>query len=445
MTLSAGIATAVITPPVGTPMDGYGARQGVSQDVHDELYARALVIDDDASAIAIVSCDLLGVDRRLVAQARDLATQATGIPGENILIAATHTHAGPAGLCRELDQPLLDVTARQIAGAIAAAHAARRPAVLKVGETTVDSVSQNRRQPDWPIDPSLYVLLLDDPDPLQPPIAALINFACHATVLYHTNLRLSADYVGYAVRVVERLFSGVGALFLNGACGNVNPAWIAQEFTEAERVGTIVGAAAARLIGELCPLGPGQRAENIRWDEHTEKTVEAGVLVKDVRLRTASRHVELPLKSFLSSDEYETKLNELQGRVDALDPSRVDERRSLMAHVTRLRTERAVAVRMAAHGEPALHPELMAVSFSDELALLGLPGEFFAETAAKLREKAGIRYLPIACYANHYIGYVVPHDAYDQGGYETGVTLLAPEAEGIATREALSLLEEVTR
>ena len=151
------------------------------------------------------------------------------------------------------------------------------------------------------------------------------------------------------------------------------------------------------------------------------------------------------MKSFLPSDEYEAKLDELQGRVDALDLARVDERRSLMAKVTRLRTERTVAAFIAQLGEPALHPELMAISFSDELALLGLPGEFFAETAAELREKAGIRYLPIACYANHYIGYVVPHDAYAEGGYEAGVTLLAPEAERIATREALSLLEEVTR
>ncbi len=60
------------------------------------------------------------------------------------------------------------------------------------------------------------------------------------------------------------------------------------------------------------------------------------------------------------------------------------------------------------------------------------------------RTQAGFSHLPVACYANHYIGYVVPPGAYDDGGYEPGVTLLSPEAEGISKREALALLQEVT-
>ena len=445
MNLSAGHAAVVITPPVGTPMDGYGSRTEGSQGVHDELYARALVLDDGDTAVAIVSCDLLAVDRKLVAEARDLASRATDIPGEHMLIAGTHTHGGPAGLRRDLDATLAEQTARQIAGAIAAAHRARRPAVLKVGATTVDSVAQNRRHPDWPIDPTLYVLLLDGPDPLQPPIAAAINFACHPTVLDGTNMLLSADYPGYAVRTVERLFPGLGGLFLNGACGNVNPAWVKQDFPDVERVGTVVGAAAARLIGELRPLGPGQRIDNIRWSEHIEKHVTAGELV-DVRLRVASRNVDVPVKRFLPKEEYKNSLLELEARADALDPSTErDERRRVMAQVTRLRTERQVAAAMAGPEERMLHPEVMAVSLGEGLTLLGLPGEFFVETAAEVRERSGVRRLPIACYANHYIGYVVPASAYDEGGYEAGVTLLAPEAEEIVKSAALELVREVSQ
>ncbi len=444
MTLTAGTAAVVITPPVGTPMDGYSARADVSQGVHDDLYARALVIDDGSTAAAIVSCDLVGVDRRLVADARERASEATGIPSDHILIAAVHTHAGPAGLRREVDQALMEVTARHIAGAVAAAHRARRPAVLKVGAGSIDSVAQNRRHPDWPIDPALTVLLLDDPDPLRPPIAAAVNFGCHATVLYHTNLLLSADYPGAAVRTVEQLFPGLGGLFLNGACGNVNPAWIAQAHEEAERVGKVVGAAAARLIAELRPLGPGQRAHNIRWNEHIDKPVTVGELVPDVKLRVAGRYVELPVKTFLPPGEYESTLQGLEAQVAALgDSPDPEQRRLLMQQITRLGTERTVAERMAALGSRNLHPEIMAVSFSPDLALLGLPGEFFVETVDEIRGQAGLRYLPVACYANHYIGYVVPPAAHEEGGYEAGVTLLAPEAEGIVKNEALALLREV--
>ena len=115
-----------------------------------------------------------------------------------------------------------------------------------------------------------------------------------------------------------------------------------------------------------------------------------------------------------------------------------------MAQTNRLGTERTVAQRMR-QGPASLHPEFMAIAFSDELALLGLPGEFFVETVAELRERGGVRYLPVACYANHYIGYVVPPGAFDDGGYEPGVSLLAPEAEETAKRETLSLLQEVMR
>ena len=446
MTFTVGTAAAVITPPVGTPMEGYSARRDVSQGVHDDLYARALVLDDGTSAVALVSCDLVGVDRRLVSDARQRASEATGLRPNHILIAATHTHAGPAGLRRDVDEALLDVTARHIAGAVASAYRRRRPAVLKVGTARVDSVSQNRRHPEWPIDSSLTVLLLDDPDPLQPPIAAVINFACHATVLFHTNLLISADYPGSAVRTAERVFPGLGVLFLNGACGNVNPAWVSQEFAEADRVGTVVGAAAARLIAELRPLGPGQRAHNIRWDEHTEKAVTAGDLVEEVRLRVGSRHVDLPMKTFLSPEEYEATLRELDGQMAALDStSGRDERRRLMSQLTRLRTERTVASRMAGQKDRMLHPELMAISLGSDLALLGLPGEFFVETVDEIRARAGLRYLPVACYANHYIGYVVPPAAFDEGGYETGVTLAAPEAESIVQEEALAMLDELKR
>ena len=442
MTLRAGFASAVITPPVGVLLEGYSSNTEPSAGVHDDLHARALVLDDGATAVAIVSCDLIGVDRRLVANARQLASEATGLPREHILIAGTHTHQGPAGLRRGGDDALLDVTARKIAGAITEAHAARREAVLKIGTGTVDSVAMNRRHPDWPVDTSLTVLLLDGTDPLQPPIAAAINYSCHPTVLYSDNHLISADYPGHVVRTVEALFPGAGALFLNGACGNVNPVWIKQTHEEAERVGRIVGAAAARIVGELRPLGTGQVAHNIRWDEHIELPVACGELVEDVRLCAASRVIELPVKSFLPQEEYESTVRELEARASAPAADR-EEHRRVMAQLTRLRTEQQVALRMASREGTTIHPELQAIGLAPGVALLGLPGEFFVETVAEIREGAGLRHLPVACYANNYIGYVVPAPAYDEGGYEAGVTLLAPEAEAIVKREALAVLGEV--
>jgi hypothetical protein len=317
--------------------------------------------------------------------------------------------------------------------------------VLKIGAATVDSVAMNRRHPDWPVDTNLFVLLLDDPDPLKPPVAAAINFSCHATVLYSTNLLLSADYPGYASRTVEHVFPGLEPAFFNGACGNVNPAWIKQEFEEAERVGKVVGSAAARLIAELRPLGPGQRAHNIRWDEHPELPVAVGALIDDVKLRVASSEVELPSKRYLPAEEYDATVSELEARAASLRAGDAQERRPVMEQLTRLRTERAVSKFMRTRPEQPVRAEVMAIGFGQRLALLALPGECFVETIAEIREQAALPYLPVACYANHYIGYVVPPAAYDEGGYEPGMTFLGPEAEGIVVLEAVRLLGEVAQ
>ena len=87
MTLSAGTATAIITPPVGTWLEGYGGKDHGSVGVHDELYAHALVVDDGDTTVGLVSCDLLGVDRRLVMEARRIAAEATGLAPEGKLFA----------------------------------------------------------------------------------------------------------------------------------------------------------------------------------------------------------------------------------------------------------------------------------------------------------------------------------------------------------------------
>jgi len=445
--LSVGCASITITPPVGTPMDGYSARQGVSQGVHDDLYVRALVFDDGRERAALVSCDLIGVDRRLVAAVRQQASEATGIPADHIMVSAIHTHSGPAGLRRGMDEALAELTARHIAGAIAAADHEKRSGVLKVGTCTVDSVSQNRRDPSWPIDTALRLLLVDSPEPGEPPLAAIINFACHATVLFRTNLLLSADYPGCAVRTFEKLLPETACLFLQGACANVNPVWMEQDFGEVERVGAIVGGAAARLALELRPLGCGQRAWNIRWDELTEKPVTAGELVSEVRLRAASRHMELPLRPLMPLEEYDARLSDLGGRLEALPPDAPPDRRhALLQELTRLRTERMVAQRSAEQLQDrrTLHPEVMALAFGPRAAILGLPGEFFVETAEAIERASGVRRLLVAAYANHYVGYVCPPHVYEEGGYEAGVTPFTPEAEAIVKREALAVLNEAT-
>lgn len=458
MTFLAGAAEVVITPPVGTPLDGYGGRVGGAIGVHDDLHARAIVVDDGTTQAAIVSCDLIGVDRRLVASVRERASAATGIPAANIMIAATHTHAGPAGLRRDLDGALSEVMARTVAGAIEAAHREKRPSVLKAGRGSVDSMSQNRRDPDGPRDEALRVLLFDSPAPHERPIAAIVNFACHATVLFSTNMQISADYPGHAIRTVQQIIGDAPVVFLNGACGDVNPAWIEQRHEDAYRVGSIVGAEAARRLQELRPLGVQHKVWNIRWDELSDREVTSGELLAEPLIRVVSRNVDVPLRDLEPPDVYERRVEELQRRLGpgaraglahegeiAAAPRQDHERREVMAQITRFRTERGVAERLGpGAGAHMLHPEVQAIAFGPRCAVLGLPGEFFVETGVAIQQAAGVPHLLLACYANHYAGYFVPAHAFDEGGYEPGVTLLDETAEETARTVAIDVVREAT-
>ncbi len=89
-------------------------------------------------------------------------------------------------------------------------------------------------------------------------------------------------------------------------------------------------------------------------------------------------------------------------------------------------------------------PEVQAIALGDGCVILGLPGEFFVETGRAIQEAAGIAHLLVACYANHYIGYLVPKDAFAAGGYEAGVTMLDETAEETLRLAAIDLVREVS-
>jgi hypothetical protein len=442
MTFTAGAAESVITPPIGTQLQGYG-RAGKAVAVHDDLHARAVVVDDGDTRAAIVSCDLIAIDRRLSTPVRAIVHQATGIAPDHIMICATHTHAGPPGIGPGVDEDLRTEAAHRIAGAIIEASRAMRPAVLKAGRGIVDSVSQNRREPSWPRDDSLSVLLFDAADPRETPIASIINFACHATVLFEDNLEISADYPGYATAAVRKMLGEAPVLFLQGACGDVNPAWMEQKHHEARRVGSIVGSEAARRLLELRPLGAGQHVWNIRWDEVLERPVQSGRLVAQPRIRAASRTVDVAMRVLEPPETYDAEVDELTKQRSALARDDLEGRRRITERLTMLQGTRAFASALRPGERHVLHPELQAISLGGGCAVVGLPGEFFAETGLAIREAASLPHLMVACYTNHNLMYVVPKHAFAEGGYEPGVAILDEEAEAIFRRAAIDLLNEV--
>ena len=88
--LAAGVAEAVISPPVGAPLLGPASP---ATGVHDDLYARALVLSDGVSSAAIVCLDLVGMDLALAAQVQTEVRRQAGV--DVVFLISTHTHSAP--------------------------------------------------------------------------------------------------------------------------------------------------------------------------------------------------------------------------------------------------------------------------------------------------------------------------------------------------------------
>ena len=429
--VTAGAAVADITPGLGVPMGGYGARKGVAEDVHDPLFVRALVLDDGSTKLALAVCDLVGVTRPLVDAARALIETEVGIPAAHVVIAATHTHSGP-GTVRigvgDDGSHFHAMTARKIAGAVRLANERLTPVELKIGTAEVSTISQNRRDPDGPIQ-TVATVLLAAPPGNGPATASLVNYACHSTVLEADNLMFSADFPGAMCRVLEATLGGT-AIYLQGAAGDINPVWMSHDFHEVERIGGILGTTAARTAHELRPVGHGQWAVNLNWSEETPKETVDGTVVTAPRFAASQTFLDLHRRPLPPQEEITAAIRELERRLSDLADDDVEARRSLTPDLNRLRMEWLISGRVARGRLAAIERvELQVLRLADDVVIVTLPGEFFVETGRAIAEAVGLRHVLIAGYANDFISYVPAADQFVHAGYEIGCAQFEPDTD----------------
>jgi neutral ceramidase len=438
-TIQVGASVIDITPGVGIAMGGYGARQGVSTGIHDPLNVRTVVLHDGRTHAVLAVCDVVGVPSEIVDAAREQIRTDTGLAAESVAIGATHTHSGP--LLRDVDLPgYREVTAKKIAGSVAVALRNMQPVPLKAGAAHVASISQNRRQPDWPIEETAKVLLAA-PVGGGAPVATVVNYACHATVMEYDNLDYSADFPGAAMRFIERNLGGAG-LYMQGCCGNINPVWMRHDFAEVERIGGILGAAATRVAHEIRPLDEGQWCVNLNWSEQTPKETP-GTLLRGLRLDCARAMVNLTRRTLPSPEEIEAEVQRLEAELEAAGSDQA-KRRAIRPRLNSLRLWRGQRQRGGgARGDETV--ELQAFRISDECAVVTLPGEFFVEVARDLEKRIGLPHLLISGYTNGTAGYFPTQEQYEAYGYEVGQARFARGATEIVADEAVKLVKGLYR
>jgi hypothetical protein len=199
-------------------------------------------------------------------------SEATGIPAANLLVHATHQHAGPNVLGHQGGVPswyLEQVRDTAIASAAVAVEALE-PALLGAGTEFVPEYHRHRRSTYTPaIDDTLVYLHATRPSDGST-IATLVNYSAHPTVLGSDNRIIHPDYPGPLVRAVERDLGGT-AVYLNGGLGNVSPVAPEAEDMYARAVALgegIAGVVTTDVANGTQPVGGDTVAAYVQTFEH---------------------------------------------------------------------------------------------------------------------------------------------------------------------------------
>ena len=438
----AGAATSNITPFLGKPVAGAGSLIPTN-NVHDELHARALVLDDGVTQFALVVCDSSGISHTICEQAREYiaANKAIQILPENVMISATHTHSGPAA--NTPDYP--DFLARRISDSVQRAISNLTPAQIAWGGVDEPSELFNRRwfvsdpkllanpfggvdkvrmnpptghksllKPAGGTDPEVSFLSVQSPD--GRPIALLANYSLHYVGGVASG-HISADYFGvFANRIGELLGADAGfphfvGIMSNGTSGDIN---------NSDRRAVREKRPAYEKINEV--------AEKI-----AQRVAEAHRTVtfhKWVPLGVASR--ELPLKPRKAEPEIVAYADKVLTDTEGL------------SEYPRYALKYAAYVERLGKGDYEV-PRLVQVFRIGDLAISTIPFETFAETGLQLKKESPFADSFTIELANGAGGYMPPPAQHKLGGYETwfGTNRVQTDASEVITEAILEMMREL--
>lgn len=432
----AGFATTDITPPLGTPMGGnfrsdYGAR-----GVHMPLQAHAMVLRRGDVTLAVVSADLMAVTETMTDAVRRRVTAHTGIPGERVMVAATHTHSGPAMLpiagSPEVAPDVVAAIEARMADAVFTAWARCAPVELRSAIFERRGLAFNRRirmkdgttRMNWErLDPAEIDGPLGPVDDQGMVVSAwadgrvvglLVNYGLHPAVLAGDNWDMAPDWPGWMREALAlHLGDDVPVLYVNGAQGNINHLDVrdprqGRGFKETQRIGYVLAHSVLASLRQAAPLtGP--------------------LRTSTERLTVARRAVDAKA------------LAAAHARLDALGPLTVTGQEDGMP-------DWFFDAELIEHAKRVDEPVMLEVQTMrlGGVGLVAVPGEFFVEYGLAVKRASPLSPTAFIGLANGIVGYVPLPETLEQGGYE-GMTWrynqLEPGAGDRAVRCALRQLE----
>ncbi|HXG09868.1 MAG TPA: neutral/alkaline non-lysosomal ceramidase N-terminal domain-containing protein [Gemmataceae bacterium] len=394
----AGVARINITPERLMWMSGYSARTKPAEGKRNDLWAKALALEDPKGRRAVlITMDLVGIPREIATAVCGRLKAKHGLAREALILNVSHTHCGPVVgsnlaamyFLDETQQKLVADYARTLEDKLVAvageALGALAPARLTwgSGRATFAVNRRNNKEADvprlreagqlkGPVDHDVPVLAVRDPKGRLR--AVVFGYACHATVL--SFYQWSGDYPGFAQEFLEKAHPGAVALFWAGCGGDQNP--LPRRRVElAEQYGRqLADAVAAVLQKEMVPI--------------------AGSLAM------AYTEIDLPFAE-LPTREQLLKDRESDNRYIA---------RRAQLLLQRLESDKALR---------GSYPYPVQVwQIGSAVTLVALGGEVVVDYALRLKKELGEGTTWVAGYSNDVMAYIPSLRVLQEGGYEGG-------------------------
>ncbi|MEN6549622.1 MAG: hypothetical protein ABFE07_26550 [Armatimonadia bacterium] len=422
--LTAGVSQLDITPPLGTHMRGYFEERTAST-VHDPLYVRSFALEDSGAAVAVAVCDVIGIERKYLDQAKARISETTGLRPDQVLISCTHTHTGP----QIGDDAYTEWLWARIADGVRIAWQAREPAQVGWARTAEERLVFNRRfrmadgsvqtnpgvgnpgvvEPAGPTDPEVGVMVLRRGEGQT--LGLLSNYALHYVGIPDDFSALSADYYGFFSTLIQQLRGQrfVAALS-NGASGDINNI-------------NVMGRVSNRNDHyQHCERAAALVAANALWAWNEADFVE------EAPLGSALGELTLSPRPPATAEDL-AQAQEIEDRLAAGKPVLMGER-SFQRRVRRF-----------AENPPTARDTVVQALRIGDLALVGVPGEFFAELGLEIKRRSPFAQTMVLELANDWVGYIPSLQAFEDGAYEPNSSPYVPGFGESIVETAVGLLE----
>lgn len=404
-----GFGKVEITPPLTIPYLGYcPERHAFFKGVHDPLYARSLYVSSGGEEAVVISIDafgfsnsILGKGRNFTKEVKEKISRKTGTPLANIMLASSHIHSTPDTLnFRPLIEEVpsasewLEKLQEQIALSAEIASREKFNASLKIGSGKVKNISLNRRGENF-LDEEVIVLIFESSEHEK---IFLVNFACHPVIVQVQDL-ISADYVGVVETMIENTIENTeGCLFIQGACGDINPVCGTSNFNDAYLTGLSISGEVMKIYGKV-------------------SLSKSNYPVEPVILKASSTEVNFTSRPLLSQEEVETLIREAEREKMSIEEAGSE--RDRFEILRRICMIEEILTRVKEGNEPFLG-ELQLIRIGNAI-LFGIPGEPFCELGMEIKKMSKpFTGIPVG-YANGYLGYIASPSSWEKGGYEVSL------------------------